>query len=83
MNQTVTRRRDELRFDHVFQAHQCNKPLGAVELIAGTYRKTARIVGFTARNVDAADAPVMNDFGDAAKLKFTVNQANAQVVVGA
>ncbi len=58
-----------------------NKPVGTVELVAGTYRQTAKIVNFTARNVDQVDPPVMNDIGDAAKLKFTVSRADAQVVV--
>jgi hypothetical protein len=58
-----------------------NKPVGTVELMAGTYRQTARIVNFTARNVDQSDPPVMNDIGDAAKLRFTVSHADAQIVV--
>jgi hypothetical protein len=58
-----------------------HKPVGTVELMAGTYRQTAKIVNFTARNVDQADAPVLNDIGDAAKLKFTVSHPDAQVVV--
>jgi hypothetical protein len=58
-----------------------NKPVGTVELMAGTYRQTAKILNFSARNVDQADAPVMNDVGDAAKLKFTLNRANTQVEV--
>jgi glutaredoxin 2 len=58
-----------------------NKPVGMVELTAGTYRQTAKIVNFTARNVDQVDPPIMNDIGDAAKLKFTVSHADAQVVV--
>jgi hypothetical protein len=58
-----------------------HKPVGTVELMAGTYRQTAKIVNFTARNVDQADAPVLNDIGDAAKLRFTVSHADAQVVV--
>jgi hypothetical protein len=59
-----------------------SKPVGTVELMAGTYRQTARIVNFTARNVDQTEAPVMNDIGDAAKLKFTVSHvADAPVVV--
>jgi hypothetical protein len=57
------------------------KPVGAVELMAGTYRQTARILGFTARNVDQADPPVMNDAGDAARLKFTVSHVDSPVVV--
>lgn len=58
-----------------------NKPVGAVELVAGTYRQTARITGFTARNVDQLEAPVMDDVGDAARLKFTMSRGDVPVVV--
>jgi hypothetical protein len=80
VNQTVTR--DGTNYDlAMFFKSTNNKPPGTVELIAGTYRQTARIVNFTAQNVDAVDPPVMNDIGDAAKLKFTASRPDAQVEV--
>ncbi len=80
VDKTVTR--DGTNYDLTLFFRPTNgKPVGAVELLAGTYRQTARILDFTARNVDQSDAPVMNDVGDAARLKFTVSHANAPVVV--
>lgn len=80
VNQTVTR--DGTNYDlAMFFKPTSDKPPGTVELIAGTYRQTAKIVNFTAQNVDAADPPVMNDIGDAAKLKFTASRPNTQLEV--
>jgi hypothetical protein len=80
VNQTVTR--DGTNYDlAMFFKPSNNKPPGTVELIAGTYRQTARIVNFTAQNVDEVDPPVMNDIGDAAKLKFTASRPDTQVEV--
>jgi hypothetical protein len=80
VNQTVTR--DGTNYDlAMFFKPSNNKPPGTVELIAGTYRQTARIVNFTAQNVDEVDPPVMNDLGDAAKLKFTASRSDTQVEV--
>jgi hypothetical protein len=74
--------RDGTNYDlTMFFRPTSHKPVGTVELMAGTYRQTAKIVNFTARNVDQADAPVLNDIGDAAKLRFTVSHADVQVVV--
>jgi hypothetical protein len=80
VDKSVTR--DGTNYDlTMFFRPTSHKPVGTVELMAGTYRQTAKIVNFTARNVDQADAPVLNDIGDAAKLRFTVSHADVQVVV--
>ena len=80
VDKTVTREGTNYDLTMFFRPTK-NKPVGPVELMAGTYRQTARIINFTARNVDQADAPVMNEIGDAAKLRFTVSQVDTPVVV--
>jgi hypothetical protein len=58
-----------------------NANSGPVELAAGTWRQTSRIISFTARNVDHVDPPAINDFGDAAVLKFTTGRTGAPILV--
>jgi hypothetical protein len=80
VDKTVTR--DGTNYDLTLFFRPTNgKPVGTVELMAGTYRQTARILDFTARNVDQSDPASMNDAGDAARLKFTVTHVDSPVVV--
>jgi len=58
-----------------------DRPVGAVDLIAGTYRQTAKIVNFAARAPIQSDAPMLNDAGDAARLTFNVARADVPIAV--
>jgi hypothetical protein len=59
-----------------------SRPMGNVDLVAGTFEQTAKILNFTAPGAAQADEPVMNEFGDAAQLKFTVARGDVPVLVG-
>lgn len=58
-----------------------NGNTGPVELDAGTFLQTARIVSFTARNVAHADPATISEGGDAAALKFTTGHSDAPILV--
>ena len=59
-----------------------SQPVGSVELIAGTYRQTARILNFASVTPAGQTEPaVMNDVGDAARLKFTPLRSDAPIVI--
>ena len=80
VNQTVTHSDSNLVLTLFFRPTN-NKPIGDVELMAGTYRQTAKITGFTARNVQQVKPPVMNELGDAARLNFTAARTDAPIIV--
>ncbi|MDB6065965.1 MAG: hypothetical protein JWR26_2173 [Pedosphaera sp.] len=56
-------------------------PIGPVDLVAGTYRQTAKVLNFVARNAIQSDLPSINDAGDAARLKFTASGVDAPILV--
>lgn len=58
-----------------------SQPIGTVQLIAGTYRQTAKILNFGAVTPGQTAPAVMNDVGDASKLTFTPPQSNTPIVV--
>lgn len=58
-----------------------SRPMGNVDLVAGTFEQTAKISTFTAPGAAQSDEPVMNDFGDAARLKFTVARGDVPILV--
>ncbi len=58
-----------------------SQPIGTVELIAGTYRQTAKILNFGAVTPGQTESAVMNDLGDASRLKFTPPRTDAPIVV--
>jgi hypothetical protein len=53
---------------------------GQVEMMAGTFRQTAKILNFAALGATPAE-PILNDTGDAARLRFIVNPNEAPTVV--
>lgn len=55
--------------------------IGVVDLIAGTYRQTARILNFASVTPGQSEPAVMNDLGDAARLKFTPPRGDAPIVI--
>ena len=80
VDQSVTRRGTNFVLT-MFLRPTNDKPLGGVELVAGTYRRTARIINFTARNVDQSEPATINADGDAGSLKFTVTKVDAPITV--
>ncbi len=58
-----------------------NQPIGTVELIAGTYRQTAKILNFGTVTPGQTEPAVMNNLGDASRLKFTPPRSDAPIVV--
>jgi hypothetical protein len=58
-----------------------SQPVGTVQLIAGTYRQTAKILNFGSVTPGQTAPAVMNDVGDASKLTFTPPQSNTPIVV--
>jgi hypothetical protein len=58
-----------------------DRPVGTVDLIAGTYRQTSKIVSFAARAPLQSDAPMLNDAADAARLTFNVARADTPIAV--
>ncbi len=50
-----------------------NTPIGAVDLVAGTFRQTAKILNFACVGSGSSDPAVMNETGDAARLRFTIS----------
>jgi hypothetical protein len=57
------------------------KPVGSVDLIAGTYKQTAKILSFGVRAPLQSDPPTMNDTGDASRLTLTVTRMDVPVIV--
>jgi len=57
------------------------KPAGHVDLIAGTFEQTAKILSFAAPGAAQSEEPIINDIGDAARLKFTVARGDQPVLV--
>lgn len=55
--------------------------IGSVDLIAGTYRQTAKILNFSSVTPGQSEPAVMNDLRDAARLKFTPPGGDAPVVI--
>ncbi len=58
-----------------------SQPVGAVELIAGTYQQTAKILNFAAVTPGQTEPAVMNDLGDASRLKFVPRGGDSTIVV--
>jgi len=58
-----------------------SNPVGQVDLAAGTYRQTARILAFTAHNVESVAEPTINAAGDGAVLHFTANKVDGLVII--
>lgn len=80
VNQTVTHNDTNLVLTLFFRPTN-NKPMSDAELMAGTFRQTAKISGFTARNVAKVSPPVLNDLGDAARLNFTPARSDTPIIV--
>jgi hypothetical protein len=80
VNQNVTRNGPGFLLTLVFKA-TTSKPMGEVELVAGTYEQTARILHFAAPGAFQSEEPVMNDYGDAARLKFTPARGEVPILV--
>ncbi len=58
-----------------------SRPVGTVDLIAGTYRQTAKVVNFSAQPPNQSDPPIMNETGDAARLTFNATGVGLPVVI--
>ena len=58
-----------------------NQSLGSVELVAGTYQQTAKILNFAAVTPGQTEPAIMNDFGDAARLKFVPRGGDSSIVI--
>ena len=58
-----------------------NNALGTVGLVAGTFKRTARIVNFALVTPGAAQPMALNDVGDAAQLQFTVAAGDMPAVI--
>jgi hypothetical protein len=54
---------------------------GAVEMDAGTYNQTAKILNFAAMSANATEAPVINAAGDVGHLRFTVTDRETPTLV--
>jgi hypothetical protein len=54
---------------------------GSVEVMAGTYKQTARIVNFAAMTSATTRPPVINDTGDVARLTFPVSDREPPTLV--
>jgi len=80
VDQGITRSSNNFVLTLYFRPSNDN-PVGEVELAAGTYRQTAKILSFTARNVSRVEPPIINDIGDAADLKFTAGRVDAPIIV--
>ena len=65
----------------IFRPTNATRPVGLVDLIAGTYRQTAKVVNFAARAPNQSDPPTFNDTGDAARLTFTDTNVGLPVVL--
>ena len=50
-------------------------------MIAGTYRQTAKILNFASVTPGQSEPAVMNDLGDAARLKFNPARSDTPVVI--
>lgn len=57
-----------------------NSAAGPVEMVAGTFRQTAKILNFAELGANPAE-PVLNDTGDAAKLRFNVSPNDNPTIV--
>ncbi len=80
VDQAVARNGSNYILSLFFKANG-SQPVGNVELIAGTYRQTARILNFAAVTPGQSKPAVMNDVGDAAQLKFTPLRSDAPIVI--
>jgi hypothetical protein len=58
-----------------------SNPVGSVQLAAGTFMQTARIVSFTASNVEHVEPLSLDDAGDAAVIKFSAGAVDAPIIV--
>ena len=54
---------------------------GPVEVVAGTYKQTAKILNFAAMSSAPATPPVYSDTQDAADLKFTIKEGEPPTLV--
>jgi len=80
VSQNVTRNGTNYVLALIFKKTN-SRPMGNVDLVAGTFEQTAKISTFTAPGAAWSDEPVMNDFGDAGRLKFTVARGDVPVLV--
>jgi len=56
-------------------------PIGVIELVAGTYKQTAKILGFSCAAPDQSPAPVFNSEGDAADLTYFASSDETTVLL--
>jgi hypothetical protein len=54
---------------------------GSVDVVAGTYKQTARIINFAPMTSGAIESPIINSTGDVARLKFSVNPRETPTLV--
>jgi hypothetical protein len=54
---------------------------GTVDIVAGTYNQTAKILNFAAMSAIPSAPPVLSDTADAARLKFTVSDRETPTLV--
>lgn len=80
VDQAVTHTATNYTLTLLFRPSNGNN-VGPVEIAAGTYRQTARILSFTARNVLRVEPTSINDVGDAADLRFTAGQVDTPILL--
>ena len=56
-------------------------PIGVIELVAGTYKQTAKILGFSCAAPDQSPAPVFNTEGDAADLTYFASGDETTILI--
>jgi hypothetical protein len=80
VSQSVSRDGSNYILNLIFAAPN-GKPLGLINPVAGTYERTAKILNFSAPGAPQSEEPVMNDFGDAAQLKFTATGGDLPILI--
>lgn len=58
-----------------------NPPGGTVDMMAGTYKQTARILNFASMTSAPTASPTLNATGDVARLRFTVSDRESPTIV--
>lgn len=78
-SQTVTPSGQDYILTIFFKPVGNNAP-GQVSVVAGTFRRTARIINFALVTPGASQPMMLNDTGDAAQLQFTVGAGDAPAI---
>lgn len=80
VDKTITRSTNNYVVTMFFKSSN-GRVVGPVELVAGTYRQTAKILSFNAKNVDQPESNILGDSADAASLKFNASRTDAPVLL--